>query len=276
MNRELIQIIEGLETSDGAGVKLRRIIGGPDLNMLDPFLLFDEFGSDDPDDYVGGFPPHPHRGFETITYMLNGKFKHKDSAGNEGYLSDGSVQWMTAGKGVIHSEMPEQTDGLSRGFQLWLNLPKKLKMIEPAYNDIPAESIPKINIPGGCIKVICGEINGMKGPGRAHTGMLYYDISLSSGNNIEISVDDDWNSFIYTYNGRAKIANRSLNSGQLGVLSDSGIVDLHADGSSDLKCIIVGGEKLNEPVARGGPFVMNTKAEILKAFSDYQEGILTK
>ena len=276
MNRELIQIIEGLETSDGAGVKLRRIIGGPDLNMLDPFLLFDEFGSDDPDDYIGGFPPHPHRGFETITYMLNGKFKHKDSAGNEGYLSDGSVQWMTAGKGVIHSEMPEQTDGLSRGFQLWLNLPKKLKMIEPSYNDIPAESIPKINIPGGYIKVICGEINGMKGPGRAHTGVLYYDISLSTGNNIEISVDDDWNSFVYVYNGKAKIANKSLNSGQLGVLSDSGIVDLHADGSSDLKCIIIGGEKLNEPVARGGPFVMNTKAEILKAFSDYQEGILTK
>ena len=276
MNRELIQIIEGLETSDGAGVKLRRIIGGPDLNMLDPFLLFDEFGSDDPDDYIGGFPPHPHRGFETITYMLNGKFKHKDSAGNEGYLSDGSVQWMTAGKGVIHSEMPEQTDGLSRGFQLWLNLPKKLKMIEPSYNDIPAESIPKINIPGGYIKVICGEINGMKGPGRAHTGMLYYDISLSLANNIEISIDDDWNSFVYVYNGKAKIANRSLNSGQLGVLSDSGIVDLHADGSSDLKCIIIGGEKLNEPVARGGPFVMNTKAEILKAFSDYQEGILTK
>ena len=276
MNRELIQIIEGLETSDGAGVKLRRIIGGPDLNMLDPFLLFDEFGSDDPDDYIGGFPPHPHRGFETITYMLNGKFKHKDSAGNEGYLSDGSVQWMTAGKGVIHSEMPEQTNGLSRGFQLWLNLPKKLKMIEPSYNDIPAESIPKVNIPGGCIKVICGEINGMKGPGRAYTGMLYYDISLSPGNNIEISVDDDWNSFVYVYNGKAKIANKSLNSGQLGVLSDSGIVDLHADGSSDLKCIIVGGEKLNEPVVRGGPFVMNTKAEILKAFSDYQEGILTK
>ena len=225
---------------------------------------------------MSGFPPHPHRGFETITYMLNGKFKHKDSAGNEGYLSDGSVQWMTAGKGVIHSEMPEQTDGLSRGFQLWLNLPKKLKMIEPSYNDIPAESIPKVYIPGGYIKVICGEINGMKGPGRAHTGLLYYDISLSPGNNIEISVDDDWNSFIYTYNGKAKIANRSLNSGQLGVFSDSGIVDLHADGSSDLKCIIVGGEKLNEPVARGGPFVMNTKAEILKAFSDYQEGILTK
>ena len=276
MSREIVQIIDGLETSDGAGVKLRRIIGGPDLNMLDPFLLFDEFGSDDPSDYIGGFPPHPHRGFETITYMLNGKFKHKDSAGNEGYLTDGSVQWMTAGKGVIHSEMPEQTDGLSRGFQLWLNLPKNLKMIEPSYNDIPAESIPKIQIPGGYIKVICGEISGIKGPGRAHTGMLYYDISLSPKNNIEISVDDHWNSFIYIYNGKARIADKGLNIGQLGVFSDSGKINLYADSSSDLKCIIVGGEKLKEPVARGGPFVMNTKAEVLKAFSDYQEGILTK
>ena len=131
-------------------------------------------------------------------------------------------------------------------------------------------------MPGGYIKVICGEVNGIKGPGRSHTGMLYYDISLFPGNNIEVPVDDDWNSFVYVYNGKAKIANKSLNSGQLGVFSDSGMVDLHADGLSDLKCIIVGGEKLNEPVARGGPFVMNTKAEILKAFSDYQEGILTK
>ena len=276
MSREIIQIIKGLETSDGAGVKLRRIIGGPDLNMLDPFLLFDEFGSDDPSDYIGGFPPHPHRGFETITYMLNGKFKHKDSAGNEGYLTDGSVQWMTAGKGVIHSEMPEQTDGLSRGFQLWLNLPKNLKMIDPSYNDIPAESIPQIQIPGGLIKVICGEINGIKGPGRAHTGVFYYDISLSPKNNIEIPVDDHWNSFIYVYNGEARIADKGLNIGQLGVFSDRGRINLYADSQIDLKCIIVGGEKLNEPVARGGPFVMNTKAEVLKAFSDYQEGILTR
>ena len=134
MIRELLKVVEGVETSDGAGVKLRRIIGGPELNMFDPFLLFDEFGSDNPDDYMAGFPAHPHRGFETVTYMLNGKFKHKDSSGNEGILTDGSVQWMTAGRGVIHSEMPEKTDGLARGFQLWLNLPKNLKMIDPAYN----------------------------------------------------------------------------------------------------------------------------------------------
>ena len=183
---------------------------------------------------------------------------------------------MTAGKGVIHSEMPEQTDGLSRGFQLWLNLPKNLKMIDPSYNDIPAKSIPEIQIPGGYIKVICGEINGIKGPGRAHTGMFYYDISLSPKNNIEISVDDHWNSFIYIYNGKARIVDKGLNIGQLGVFSDTGKINLYADSSINLKCIIVGGEKLNEPVARGGPFVMNTKAEVLKAFSDYQEGILTK
>ena len=146
MNRNITRIVDGIQTSDGAGVKLKRIIGSPELNLLDPFLLFDEFGSDNPEDYIAGFPPHPHRGFETITYMLNGKFRHKDSAGNEGFLSDGSVQWMTAGRGVIHSEMPEKTDGKVRGFQLWLNLPKKLKMIEPSYNDIQSEKIPSIEI----------------------------------------------------------------------------------------------------------------------------------
>ena len=143
------QIYHGIQTSDGAGVNLTRIIGSPDLNMLDPFLLLDEFGSNNPDDYIGGFPPHPHRGFETITYMINGNFRHKDSAGNEGYLTDGGVQWMTAGKGVVHSEMPEQKEGLVRGFQLWLNLPKKKKMIDPSYNDIQAKDIPVVDIDGG-------------------------------------------------------------------------------------------------------------------------------
>ena len=149
MNRHFQKIIKGIRISDGAGVNLTRVIGSQQLDMLDPFLLLDEFGSENPDDYIKGFPPHPHRGFETITYMINGKFKHKDTAGNEGYLSDGSVQWMTAGKGVIHSEMPEQTEGLVRGFQLWLNLPKQKKMIDPSYNDIPSEKIPIVHINGG-------------------------------------------------------------------------------------------------------------------------------
>ena len=160
MNRRLEAIYKGIKTSDGAGVNLTRIIGSPELNMLDPFLLLDEFGSDNPKDYIAGFPPHPHRGFETITYMLNGKFRHKDSAGNEGFLTDGSVQWMTAGKGVIHSEMPEQTDGLIRGFQLWLNLPKEKKMISPKYNDIDVDEIPVIDFMNAKVKIISGELSG--------------------------------------------------------------------------------------------------------------------
>ena len=160
MNRYIQTIIEGIQTSDGAGVNLTRIIGTSELNMLDPFLLLDEFGSENPNDYIAGFPPHPHRGFETITYMLNGKFRHKDSAGNEGLLTDGSVQWMTAGKGVIHSEMPEQSDGLVRGFQLWLNLPKEKKMIEPKYNDISSDKIPQVDFEGGTLKIISGKFSG--------------------------------------------------------------------------------------------------------------------
>ena len=163
--------VKGIKTSDGAGVNLTRIIASPQLDMIDPFLLLDEFGSDDPDDYIGGFPPHPHRGFETITYMINGNFRHQDSAGNEGYLTDGGVQWMTAGKGVVHSEMPEQKEGLVRGFQLWLNLPKSKKMIDPYYHDIQAKEIPLINIVGGVVKVICGEFKGVYGPGKPHTGV---------------------------------------------------------------------------------------------------------
>jgi len=276
MNRTIINIIDGIETSDGAGVKLRRIIGGPDLNMLDPFLLFDEFGSDDPDDYMSGFPPHPHRGFETITYMLNGKFKHKDSAGNEGILSDGSVQWMTAGRGVIHSEMPEKTNGLARGFQLWLNLPKKLKMIDPSYNDIPSNKIPEVNIEYGKVRVISGEYKNIKGPGLPYTGMYYFDVELNQSESIDIPLDDYWNSFIYVYSGEASVAGQRVQQGQLAILSKKGTLNFISNGISVLKCIVVSGDPINEPVARGGPFVMNTKAEVLQAFNDYQNGVLVK
>ncbi len=276
MNRTIINIIDGVETSDGAGVKLRRIIGGPDLNMLDPFLLFDEFGSDNPDDYIAGFPPHPHRGFETITYMLNGKFKHKDSAGNEGLLTDGSVQWMTAGRGVIHSEMPEKTDGLARGFQLWLNLPKKLKMIDPSYNDIPSNKIPEVNFEHGKVRIISGEYKNIKGPGQPHTGMNYFDVELNQSENIEIPLDDYWNTFVYVYSGEAIVAGQRVRQGQLAILSEKGQLNFISNGTSVLKCIVVSGEPINESVARGGPFVMNTKAEVLQAFNDYQNGVLVK
>ena len=195
--RNIKYLVEGIQTSDGAGVNLTRIIGSPELNMLDPFLLLDEFGSDNPNDYIAGFPPHPHRGFETITYMLNGKFTHEDTAGNKGHLSDGGVQWMTAGKGVIHSEMPEQTEGLVRGFQLWFNLPKEKKMIEPAYHDIQSDQIPVVEFEGGRVKVISGTFQGTTGPGRPHTGMMYLDIHLDSKQDITVPIANDWNGFVY-------------------------------------------------------------------------------
>ena len=270
--RKIKYLVEGVQTSDGAGVNLTRIIGSPELNMLDPFLLLDEFGSDDPDDYIAGFPPHPHRGFETVTYMINGKFRHKDTAGNEGYLTDGSVQWMTAGKGVIHSEMPEQTEGLVRGFQLWLNLPKEKKMIEPAYNDIQADKIPSVPLKDGQVKVISGEYKSIVGPGRPHTGVLYLDVHLNKKRNISIPIEKSWNSFIYVYEGEIK-ADVIVSKGTLAVLEIDGLFECESS-MNDTKFILVAGDPICEPVARGGPFVMNTRGEVMQAFDDYQSGKL--
>ena len=270
--RNIEYLVEGIETSDGAGVNLTRIIGSPELNMLDPFLLLDEFGSDNPNDYIAGFPPHPHRGFETITYMINGKFTHKDTAGNEGHLSDGGVQWMTAGKGVIHSEMPEQTEGLVRGFQLWFNLPKEKKMIDPAYHDIQADQIPIVELEDGKVKVISGTFQDATGPGRPHTGMMYLDVHLNSKQDIGLPIEDGWNGFIYVYEGSVD-ANISVPKGSLAVL-DTEHDFLCTSTVENTRFILVAGQPLNEPVARGGPFVMNTKGEILQAFEDYQSGRL--
>ena len=264
------QIVKGIKTSDGAGVNLRRILGSPDLNMLDPFLLLDEFGSNNPDDYIAGFPAHPHRGFETVTYMLNGKFKHKDTAGNEGYLTDGSVQWMTAGRGVIHSEMPEQTEGLVRGFQLWINLPMKKKMIKPSYNDIPSEKIPSVKLDNAEVKIICGTFLDVEGPGKPHTGIIYFDIKLKSNSTIEIPIENGWNAMCYVYEG-------ALNCGEL--VSKNNLAVLSKTNSfrctssrENTNFLLIAGMPLNEPVARGGPFVMNTKSEILQAFADFNSG----
>ena len=272
--RIIEMVIPGILTSDGAGVNLRRIIGSPQLDMLDPFLLLDEFGSNDPEDYIAGFPPHPHRGFETITYMLNGKFRHKDSNGNEGCLTDGSVQWMTSGRGVIHSEMPEQTDGLVRGFQLWLNLPKNKKMIPPDYKDIPAVDIPRVDFPGGTAKVIAGKFMGVKGPGKPKTGMFYYDIELQSEKELFIPIIDGWNAFLFVYEG-AIIINKTVEKDQLAVLNITGDCQVKAGGLGT-QFIILAGKPLNEPVVRGGPFVMNTREEIMQAINDYNNGILVK
>ena len=270
--RNIEYLVEGIKTSDGAGVSLTRIIGSPELNMLDPFLLLDEFGSDNPNDYIAGFPPHPHRGFETITYMINGKFTHKDTAGNEGHLSDGGVQWMTAGKGVIHSEMPEQTEGLVRGFQLWFNLPKEKKMIDPAYHDIQADQIPVVELEKGKVKVISGTFQDITGPGRPHTGMMYLDVHLNDKQDIVLPIEDDWNGFVYVYEGSID-ANISVPKGNLAVLNTKNDF-LCSSTLENTRFILVAGQPLNEPVARGGPFVMNTKGEILQAFEDYQSGRL--
>ena len=272
MIRKIKYLVEGVETSDGAGVKLTRIIGSPELNMLDPFLLLDEFGSDNPDDYIAGFPPHPHRGFETITYMINGKFSHKDSAGNEGHLNTGGVQWMTAGKGVIHSEMPEQTEGLMRGFQLWLNLPKEKKMIEPSYHDIQPDEIPSVSIKNGNVKVISGEFRSIAGPGRPHTEVTYLDVHLRSKRAISFPIKKNWNAFIYVYEGEI-VSDIKVPKGNLAVLDSVGSFDCESL-SKDTRFILIAGEPINEPVARAGPFVMNTKGEILQAFDDYQSGNL--
>ena len=271
MNYQKIkQIVEGIQTTDGAGVNLTRIIGSSDLNMLDPFLLLDEFGSENPDDYIAGFPPHPHRGFETITYMLNGKWQHKDSAGNEGKLGEGSVQWMTAGRGIIHSEMPIQTDGLSRGFQLWLNLPKEKKMIEPAYQDIESEQIPIVKEKAGMVKVISGNFHGTVGPGQSHTPVLILDIQLLENSELTIPLTDGWNVFSFIYEGDV-FAGQKLSKGQLAVYEKDGDVDFKTK-NNKARIFFAAGEPLNEPVARGGPFVMNTRGEVLQAFEDFQNG----
>ena len=270
VKRKITQVIEGIKTSDGAGVNLTRIIGTPELNMLDPFLLLDEFGSDNPDDYIAGFPPHPHRGFETITYMMNGKFRHRDSAGNEGYLRDGSVQWMTAGRGVIHSEMPEQTEGLVRGFQLWLNLPQKKKMIDPAYQDIHAERIPVIHETNGSFKIISGTYKRITGPGKSHSPVLIMDIHINKNSECIIPVSSGWNAFGFIYEGNV-FSDQYVSKGQLATYGMAGKIHYKTKDNA-AGVFLAAGEPLNEPVARGGPFVMNTQEEILQAFSDYQEG----
>lgn len=268
--RPIKHIIQGVKTTDGAGVSLTRIIGGPKLDMLDPFLLLDEFGSNNPNDYIAGFPPHPHRGFETITYMLNGKWQHQDSDGNEGLLGDGSVQWMTAGRGVIHSEMPIQTDGLARGFQLWLNLPKEKKMIEPAYQNIEAKKVPILKNESGTVKVISGKYSGINGPGKPHTPVLILDIRLTQNSEMSIPVDEGWNVFSFIYEGEVTSGN-DLSKGQLVVFEKAGNVHFKTN-KTKAWIYLAAGKPLNEPVARGGPFVMNTRGEVLKAFEDYQKG----
>lgn len=270
--RELLMLTPGIPASDGAGVRLTRIIGSPELNMIDPILLLDCFESDDPDDYIAGFPDHPHRGFETVTYILDGRMRHKDNAGHEGVIGPGGVQWMTAGRGIVHSEMPEQEDGLLKGFQLWINLPAAEKMTEPGYQEFDAADIPSETLDnGGTVTVIAGTTNqGTVGPARRPaTDPLYIDVELPGDGTFEQRIPISHQAVIYVLDGSAHIGTQPIASKTLGVLSEGDFVRVDAD-REGARFLLIAGRRLNEPVARGGPFVMNTKQEVLQAFNDYQ------
>ena len=283
-NRTVMQQLPGMPTSDGAGVKLTRIIGTPHLDMLDPFLMLDCFESDDADDYVAGFPTHPHRGFETVTYLLNGRMRHKDNAGNEGVIEPGGVQWMTAGKGILHSEMPEQQEGLLKGFQLWVNLPAKAKMSEPGYQEFLPESTPLEQRDNGIeIRVIAGETNqGTIGPViNAHTYPTYMDVSLPANTTFDQTLVNEHNAFIYVIEGEVSVhdstgsaqgkANNTVKAKNLAVLSKGNNITVSSN-INGARFLLIAGKPLNEPVARMGPFVMNTQTEIRQAVEDFHSG----
>ncbi|UOF13318.1 pirin family protein [Lysobacter capsici] len=269
--------LRGQPTSDGAGVRLTRVIGGPQLPDLDPFLLLDEFGTDQPEDYLAGFPEHPHRGFETVTYMLDGRMRHKDNHGNEGVLVPGSVQWMTAGRGLVHSEMPEQEAGRMRGFQLWVNLPAREKMTEPKYQEFAPDRIVQLQPADGVrIKLIAGRIGDVRGPiAQPATDPVYLDIALEAGASWEYELPEGHNAFAYVYEGGVQIGDgedaRAVDAQELAVLSGGNVLKL-GDAKQDSRLIVIAGRPLREPVARYGPFVMNTKQEVMQAFVDFQEG----
>ncbi len=270
--------IRGEETSDGGGVRLTRIIGSRRLGMLDPFLLLDAFRSDEPTDYIAGFPPHPHRGFETVTYLLAGRMRHRDSAGHEGVIESGGVQWMTAGRGIVHSEMPEQEDGLLAGFQLWINLPAAEKMRAPRYQEFSPDQIPEeTRGEGARLRVIAGETSrGTVGPvAEVTTAPLYLDASLASGAELFELLPPSHNAFVYVVEGAVDVpagaAHNRVLAGELAALTAAGAVRLSA-GAEGARLLLVAARRLGEPVARRGPFVMSTEAELEQAFRDYREG----
>jgi len=273
-DRTITRRIRGTDTADGAGVKLKRIIGQPGLDMLDPFLLLDEFRSDDAGDYIAGFPEHPHRGFETVTYMLAGRMQHGDNHGNRGDLTPGSVQWMTAGRGILHSEMPQQENGLMWGFQLWVNLPASDKMTAPRYQDIGPERIPVVHPAEGVeVKVIAGELAGAVGPVQGvATEPVYLDIRLQPSATLEVALPAGHHAFAYVFDGEsALVGGEPLRRSELGVLSEGERV-LLAGGAQAARLLLVAGRPLKESVARYGPFVMNTPEQIQEAFADFRAG----
>ena len=272
------KIIKALNASDGAGVKLKRSIGTPEADYIDPFLMLDEFGSENRDDYVAGFPPHPHRGIETVTYMLNGEFEHQDSTGAKGTMGPGDVQWMKTGRGIIQSEMPAMTDGKLLGFQLWINMPAKLKKNKPEYSYIKGKQLGVHKDQDKIIKVIAGKYDKAEGPEKNHNvEPIYFHINLNEGKEFKCEVPKGHNSFIYILKGELKIGTKShskTNDSEL-VLLERG-TNLIIKGNKKSEFLFIAGKPIGEPIARGGPFVMNTKAEILEAIKDYNNGTFAK
>jgi len=276
-SRGIERLVEGIATSDGAGVKLTRVLTGKLQHRLDPFLLLDAFGSDDPDDYIAGFPDHPHRGFETITYMLTGRMRHRDSAGHEGLLESGGVQWMTAGHGVIHSEIPEQENGVMEGFQLWLNLPARNKLAAPWYRDFSGAALPEyVTAENVTVRVIAGSSNGVAGAvTREMTEPIYLDVSLPAGASFSTALPDTHNAFIYVYRGAVNIDGVPVAAQRMGILSNTpGADGVTLVAAEDARLILVAGKPLNEPIVQHGPFVMNTQEEIRQALDDFSRGRL--
>ena len=284
-NRGVARLVRGMPTADGAGVKLTRVIGQPQLPDLDPFLMLDEFGTDNPGDYIAGFPDHPHRGFETVTYMLDGRMRHRDNHGHEGVLVPGSVQWMTAGRGIVHSEMPEQQEGRMRGFQLWINLPAREKMTAPKYQEFGPQRISAVTVEGARVKVIAGVVAGLAGPiAQPATDPTYLDIELEPGVRFSHALPAGHAAFLYVYEGAMRVGDDDrpapVDTHQLAVLIGGesvrleGVVPARKDTAAQpaARAILVAGRPLREPVAKYGPFVMNTREELMQAFEDYQGG----
>lgn len=272
--RSVERLVQGIQTSDGAGVRLTRVLTQNLQKRLDPFLMLDAFRNDNPDDYIGGFPDHPHRGFETVTYMLAGRMRHRDNAGNEGLLEPQGAQWMTAGSGLIHSELPEQEAGLMEGFQLWVNLPAKNKMIAPFYRDIPPSAIPEFTTDQGVhVRVIAGSSHDVAGAvQRPDTEPLYLDIHLPAGSSFNQPVDAGFNAFTYTYRGVVMIGDTKVPDRHMAILSNDGAELVRVEAREDARLILVAGKPLNEPIAQYGPFVMNTPEEIQQTLRDYKDG----
>ena len=276
-SRQIEHLYAGVDTQDGAGVKLTRVLTQQLQERLDPYLMLDNFKSHNPDDYVAGFPNHPHRGFETITYMITGRMRHRDSAGNEGLLQNGGVQWMTAASGVIHSELPEQENGAMEGFQLWLNLAAKDKMNDPWYKDFQSDDLPKYSTEDGVdVTVIAGQSHGIEGAvTRDITEPSYLDIYLPAGTSFSQAIPADHNAFVFVYRGTIEIAGETVPTKTMAILennADTDGVTITADSSEDTKVILITGRPLGEPIVQYGPFVMNNQQEIMQAVTDFQSG----